>query len=157
MRLSILMCAYNEERTVARAISEVLGAHYPCDVELVVVDDGSADATSEILVGTNDPRVIIHRHTENQGKGAALCRYSLFGIAARLLPFGPLVRLLHVVMPWTRGQVEFSVHYEHCYPEAPEAEFRAPGFSDVRTWITWAQPGYFEAAYPFFSCMPFTR
>ena len=63
---------------------------------------------------------------------------------------GPLVRLLHVVMPWTRGQVEFSVHYDHCYPEALEAEFRAAGFSAVKTWITWAQPGYFEAAYPVF-------
>jgi hypothetical protein len=37
------------------------------------------------------------------------CRYSLFGIAARLLlPLRPLLRLLHVVMPWTRGQVSFS-------------------------------------------------
>ena len=78
------------------------------------------------------------------------CRYSLFGITARLLPFQPLVRVLHLVMPWTRGQVEFAVHYDHCYPQALEAEFRAAGFANVESWITWAQPGYFEAAYPAF-------
>jgi SAM-dependent methyltransferase len=78
------------------------------------------------------------------------CRYSLFGMAARLLPFGPLVRMVHLVMPWTRGQVEFPVHYDHCYPQALEREFHAAGFSEVELWSTWAQPGYFEAAYPLF-------
>ncbi len=77
-------------------------------------------------------------------------RYSLFGTAARVLPFGPLLRLLHRVMPWTKGQIEFEVHYDHCYPTALEKEFRAAGFSGVELWITWAQPGYFEAAYPLF-------
>jgi SAM-dependent methyltransferase len=77
-------------------------------------------------------------------------RYSLFGTAARVLPFGPLLQLLHRVMPWTKGQIEFEVHYDHCYPEALEKEFRAAGFAGVETWITWAQPGYFEAVYPLF-------
>jgi SAM-dependent methyltransferase len=78
------------------------------------------------------------------------CRYSLFGTAARILPFGPTVRLLHRVMPWTRGQVEFPVYYDHCYPRALENDFRVAGFSEVQLRITWAQPGYFEAAYPLF-------
>lgn len=77
-------------------------------------------------------------------------RYSLFGLAARVLPFGPLVRLVHLVMPWTREQVEFPVVYDHCYPQALEREFHAAGFSRVESWVTWAQPGYFEAAYPAF-------
>jgi SAM-dependent methyltransferase len=78
------------------------------------------------------------------------CRFSLFGMAARILPFGPLLRLVHLVMPWTRGQVEFPVHYDHCYPQALEREFRSAGFAEVKTWITWASPGYFEAIYPLF-------
>src|ERR1700733_9313472 len=45
IKLSILMCAYNEERTIMDAITEVLAADYPCDMELIVVDDGSTDAT----------------------------------------------------------------------------------------------------------------
>jgi len=78
------------------------------------------------------------------------CRYSLFGIAARLLPFNQLLRLTHSVMPSTRGQIEFPVKYDHCWPEALENEFRKAGFSYVQTSITWAQPGYFEAIFPLF-------
>lgn len=100
------------------------------------------------------PAAIRHMGRVLKPGGVALhlvpCRYSLFGIAARLLPFGPLVRLVHLIMPWTRGQVEFPVHYDHCYPQALEREFRAAGFSSVESSITWAQPGYFEAAYPIF-------
>jgi ubiquinone/menaquinone biosynthesis C-methylase UbiE len=86
--------------------------------------------------------------------GAALhfvpCRYSLFGMTARLLPFGPLLWLTHKVMPWTKGTVEFPVHYDHCYPQALEREFRAAGFSDVQMQYTWACGGYFFAVYPLF-------
>jgi SAM-dependent methyltransferase len=78
------------------------------------------------------------------------CRYSLFGFAARLLPFGPLLRLTHLVMPGTRGNVEFPVVYDCCWPQAMEAKFRRAGFADVRCEITWACPGYFEAVFPLF-------
>jgi SAM-dependent methyltransferase len=77
-------------------------------------------------------------------------RYSLFGMLARALPFGPLVRLVHAVMPWTRDHVGFPIYYDSCYPAALEREFLGSGFSEVKTWITWAQPGYFEAIYPLF-------
>jgi ubiquinone/menaquinone biosynthesis C-methylase UbiE len=78
------------------------------------------------------------------------CRYSIFGTAARILPFRPLLRLVHFVMPWTKGQVEFPVHYHNCYPQALERAFNSAGFSEVQLWLTWAQPGYLEAAYPLF-------
>ena len=102
----------------------------------------------------NVPAAIGHMGRVLKPGGVALhlipCRYSLFGMIARLLPFEPLLKLTHVVMPWTRGHVEFSVHYDHCYPQALEEAFRAAGFAKVETMITWAQPGYFEAAYPVF-------
>jgi SAM-dependent methyltransferase len=78
------------------------------------------------------------------------CRYSLYGIAARVLPFESLLKLTHATMPWTQGQVEFPVRYDRCWPQALEQEFRIAGFANVETWITWAQPGYFEAVYPLF-------
>lgn len=78
------------------------------------------------------------------------CRYSLFGTAARLLPFGPLLRLTHKVMPSTRDGIGFEVHYDHCYPQALERDFRAAGFRDVQMQLTWACPGYFTAFYPLF-------
>jgi ubiquinone/menaquinone biosynthesis C-methylase UbiE len=78
------------------------------------------------------------------------CRYSLFGMAARILPFEPLLRLVHAVRPATRGQVEFDVHYDHCYPEALEKLFRDSGFQRVDVHLCWGQPGYFEEVFPLF-------
>lgn len=72
MKLSILMPAYNESARIGRAVEQVLGAHYPCEVELVVVDDGSADDCYDIARSFDDARVRVFRHTVNQGKGAAV-------------------------------------------------------------------------------------
>lgn len=70
--LSILMPVYNEARTLAAAVEQVLGVDYPCPVELVLVDDGSSDGTAQVLAGLTDPRVVVHSHVRNQGKGAAI-------------------------------------------------------------------------------------
>src|ERR1700704_1772358 len=43
VKLSILMPAFNEEQTISQAIAGVLATAYPCDFELIVVDDGSSD------------------------------------------------------------------------------------------------------------------
>lgn len=72
MKLSILMPVFNEAETVAVVVKRVLEVDYPCDVELVIVDDGSADGTPAILAGLDDPRVSVHTHRVNQGKGAAI-------------------------------------------------------------------------------------
>ncbi len=72
MKLSILMPVYNEAKTLAAALKRVLDVDYPCEVELVVVDDGSLDSTAEVLAAVDDPRVSVHRHVANRGKGAAI-------------------------------------------------------------------------------------
>jgi ubiquinone/menaquinone biosynthesis C-methylase UbiE len=78
------------------------------------------------------------------------CRYSLFGMAARILPFGPLKWVLHKVMPKTIDQVEFDVHYDQGTPAGIERAFRDAGLVDVDVDVTWAQPEYFEFAFPVF-------
>jgi dolichol-phosphate hexosyltransferase len=70
--LSIVMPAYNEGRTIAHAIEQVLSVPFPCPIELIVVDDGSSDNTPDVLKTINDPRVVIEYHGANFGKGAAL-------------------------------------------------------------------------------------
>ena len=71
--LSILMPVYNERPTVERAIEEVLEADLPIPFELIVVDDGSTDGTSDILRGREwDSRVTLLSHDRNAGKGAAV-------------------------------------------------------------------------------------
>ena len=73
MKLSVLMPVYNERATLASAVKEVLNVDYPCEVELIVVDDGSTDGTRELYPSlTDDPRVKIHMHERNLGKGAAI-------------------------------------------------------------------------------------
>jgi glycosyltransferase involved in cell wall biosynthesis len=73
LMLSILMPVYNERERVERAIAEVLSTDLPTDFELVVVDDGSTDGTSEILAGGSwNDRVRLFKHPENRGKGAAI-------------------------------------------------------------------------------------
>jgi glycosyltransferase involved in cell wall biosynthesis len=74
VKLSILMPVYNEERTLQAAVKDVLDVDYPCEIELVIVDDGSRDATPQILAGVSDPRVRTFRQEPNQGKGAAIRR-----------------------------------------------------------------------------------
>jgi glycosyltransferase involved in cell wall biosynthesis len=72
VKLSVLMPVYNEAATVAAAVKRVLDVPYPCDVELVLVDDGSTDDTRTALAGLADPRLRVHHHGVNLGKGAAV-------------------------------------------------------------------------------------
>jgi dolichol-phosphate hexosyltransferase len=72
MLLSILMPVFNEEARVGEAVKQALGVDYPCDVELVVVDDGSTDGTVGLLRQIDEPRMRLVQHGRNQGKGAAI-------------------------------------------------------------------------------------
>jgi dolichol-phosphate hexosyltransferase len=72
VKLSILMPVYNEDAHVAEALKQTLAVDYPCEVELVVVDDGSRDDTAEVLSRFDEPRLRVITHPRNQGKGAAV-------------------------------------------------------------------------------------
>ncbi len=72
MKLSVLVPVYDEAATVVPALERVLGVDYPCEVEVVVVDDGSTDGTPGLLRGLDDPRVRVVTHPQNRGKGAAI-------------------------------------------------------------------------------------
>ena len=71
MKLSIIIPAYNEERTIAEIIRRVhavpLGS---IEKEIIVVDDGSTDKTREVLQGLTGITVILHE--KNLGKGGAV-------------------------------------------------------------------------------------
>jgi len=72
MKLSVLMPIYNEAATLASAVERVLEVGYPCEMELVLVDDGSTDGTEKLLELMDDPRLVKKTHAVNQGKGAAV-------------------------------------------------------------------------------------
>ncbi|HET7420091.1 MAG TPA: glycosyltransferase family 2 protein [Candidatus Dormibacteraeota bacterium] len=72
--LSVMIPAYNEERTLELILKHVL--ERPEVGEIIAVDDGSSDRTWEILQSwaSRDKRVRAFRQETNQGKGAALRR-----------------------------------------------------------------------------------
>ncbi|HXV75988.1 MAG TPA: glycosyltransferase family 2 protein, partial [Candidatus Polarisedimenticolaceae bacterium] len=75
--LSIVIPAYNEEKTIAELLAAVLAAPLPDGIEreLVVVDDCSGDGTAaELGKFTGDPRIRVFHQPVNRGKGAALHR-----------------------------------------------------------------------------------
>jgi hypothetical protein len=87
LKVSILMCAFNEQRTISQAVRDVLTVEYPCEIELIVVDDGSADATADLVARIEDPRLILHKHAQNRGKGAALRTAASLASGSHILPF----------------------------------------------------------------------
>lgn len=78
-KLSILMAAYNEERTIRACVAAVLSAPLPPGLsrEILIVDDGSTDDTWQIVQALADEHpeeIRVYRLATNQGKGAAVRR-----------------------------------------------------------------------------------
>lgn len=69
-QVSVVVCVYNGRRTIRQCLDSLLRLNYP-NYEIVVVDDGSTDGTSEILEEfSHRPKVRIIR-TENRGLSRA--------------------------------------------------------------------------------------
>jgi glycosyltransferase involved in cell wall biosynthesis len=74
--LTVFFPAFNEEDIIEKTVTDALSACAPLadDLEVVVVDDGSADQTPAIVerMAAADPRVRLIKHERNLGYGAAL-------------------------------------------------------------------------------------
>ena len=119
--------------------------------------DGSVDLlVSRVVLEHVDgvPAAIGHIHRVLAPGGRTIHfvpgRYATFALAARLLPFKPLLKLLHFAIPASVGVVEFDVHYDETDPVALERRFRAAGFSDVEIAWTAAQADYYRPVFPAF-------
>ncbi|MDO8837370.1 MAG: glycosyltransferase family A protein [Parvibaculum sp.] len=92
VKVSIVLPAYNAEMFVGDAVNSVLSQTCE-DWELIVIDDGSNDGTSEVVSGFNDARIKLIRQpnagvstARNRGLRAARGGYITFLDADDLLP-----------------------------------------------------------------------
>ena len=77
MRLSILIPAYQEERTIGEVLARVSSIDTEAlgfAKEIIVCDDGSQDRTAAVIeeARARDRRIHLVRHPANRGKGAAI-------------------------------------------------------------------------------------
>ena len=72
--LSLVIPAYNEAATIERAIQETctILAELRQPYEFLIIDDGSTDATAQLVQQQLTPEIRLIRHPRNQGKGAAI-------------------------------------------------------------------------------------
>lgn len=98
--VSVVIPAYNAEDYIGEAVSSVLAQTLE-DFELLVIDDGSTDATAEVVSGFSDDRVRLVRG-ENEGASRARNR----GIA---LSRAPWIAMLDSDDYWGPSRLEFLV------------------------------------------------
>jgi glycosyltransferase involved in cell wall biosynthesis len=107
LTLSIVIPAYNEERRLPATLDEVftwLDASPYRDTEVLVVDDGSTDATAKVVQSRalSEPRLRLLRNPGNCGKGYAVrhgmlkaeSEWILFSDADLSAPIAELPKLL---------------------------------------------------------------
>jgi glycosyltransferase involved in cell wall biosynthesis len=100
--VSVIIPTHNRAEVLGRAIASVLGQTW-ADLELIVVDDGSTDATARVLAEFDDPR-LTGMHQENKGVSSARNR----GIAASS---GRLIALLDSDDYWMPDKLEKQVRF----------------------------------------------
>ncbi len=72
-RVSVVVPAYNEEKTLRACIESLLASRYP-DLEVIVVNDGSTDGTEDSIDGLVDGERVRYFDQPNGGKATALNR-----------------------------------------------------------------------------------
>jgi glycosyltransferase involved in cell wall biosynthesis len=75
LKISVILPAYNEERTIGPILDALSGLSFgalpcPVEMEIIVVDDASRDGTAAIVAKRQGVTLI--RHERNRGKGAAI-------------------------------------------------------------------------------------
>ena len=68
-RISVIIPLFNKECIIERSMQSVLSQSFT-DFELIIVDDGSTDGSSDVVKGINDERIVFIEQ-ENGGPGKA--------------------------------------------------------------------------------------
>ncbi len=104
MQVSVVIPAYDERQRISETLRELV-AYFSStshSFELIVVDDGSRDATATIVTALDQPCIKLVRNVSNQGKGSALRK----GIAAA---GGQLLFLVDADLPYSTRAFDTSL------------------------------------------------
>jgi glycosyltransferase involved in cell wall biosynthesis len=71
-KLSVIVPVFDERNTVVEIVRRMRAVDIALDREIVLIDDGSTDGTSEILRQLADSTVRVVYHERNRGKGSAI-------------------------------------------------------------------------------------
>jgi len=72
-KISIIIPAYNEEATIAKALKRVLKTKlHGIKKELIIINDGSRDKTLQAIKSVRDRRIKTLNKRKNEGKGAGI-------------------------------------------------------------------------------------
>jgi cellulose synthase/poly-beta-1,6-N-acetylglucosamine synthase-like glycosyltransferase/peptidoglycan/xylan/chitin deacetylase (PgdA/CDA1 family) len=112
--VSVVIPAYNEREGIVATVRSMLDSDYP-DLEVIVIDDGSTDGTSELLSSLGLPITIVRQ--PNAGKAAALntgVRYSrhdilVFADGDTIFEPGAIAELVAPFHDWHVGGVAGKV------------------------------------------------
>lgn len=67
--MTVIVAAFNEERTIAHKVASVLASRYPSDkIELIVASDGSSDGTVQAAQRAGRGNIKVLDFTENHGR-----------------------------------------------------------------------------------------
>lgn len=70
IKTSVIIPAYNEEKAIGTVLEELIEAVDLSETEIIVVDDGSKDATANMVEPFSQVRLV--RHRKNRGYGFAI-------------------------------------------------------------------------------------
>lgn len=109
--VSVIMPAYNAQRTVGEAIESVLRQTFG-DFELIVIDDGSTDGTADVIEGyAADPRIRFLKNPRNSGVSAT----RNYGIREAV---GEWIAFLDSDDLWREDKLELQLGLLEKYPDA---------------------------------------
>lgn len=72
LKLSIIICVYNEELNIKPLNKWINESIHDIDYEIIYVDDGSTDGTRKEIIGLADPKVVMVEFRKNYGQSSAL-------------------------------------------------------------------------------------
>jgi glycosyltransferase involved in cell wall biosynthesis len=74
VKLSIVICAYNEQRSILSVLDHTLQVELPegWEREIILVDNASTDGTQDLLRAVKGPNIKVIFHPRNLGKGASI-------------------------------------------------------------------------------------